>query len=130
MQQLSIKNNEAAINYLISADATYTVDTDRTMFEEPVTNYVKAYAAEHNQPFDEALQAQTDKIIGEATDIVASHTTLFNLKNVIDFPQFQKVRNALQVISDHFYIVPVAFLAVSGLLVLLNRKRLIVRLFG
>ncbi|CZQ88553.1 Hypothetical protein Tpal_1011 [Trichococcus palustris] len=124
MQQLSIKNNEAAINYLTTADAKYTTETDRTMFEEPVTNYVKTYAAEHNQPFDEALQAQTDKIIGEATDIVASHTTLFNLKNVVDFPQFQKARNALHVISDHFYIVPVAFLAVSGLLVLLNRKRI------
>jgi hypothetical protein len=50
---------------------------------------LRGYAAEHNQPFDESLQAQTATIIDEATAIVGSHTMLFNLDNVIAFPQFQ-----------------------------------------
>ena len=92
------------------------------MFEEPVTAYVQSYAAEHNQPFDEGLQAQTATIIDEATAIVGSHTMLFNLDNVIAFPQFQTVRKMLQTVLAYFYLVPLAFFLIAGALVGLNWK--------
>ena len=122
LQQLARTNNEQALNYLIDPDATYAAATDRGMFEEPVTAYVQSYAAEHNQPFDEGLQAQTATIIDEATAIVGSHTMLFNLDNVIAFPQFQTVRKMLQTVLAYFYLVPLAFFLIAGALVGLNWK--------
>ena len=122
LQQLARTNNEQALNYLIDSDATYAAATDRSMFEEPVTAYVQVYAAEHNQPFDEGLQAQTAAIIDEATAIVGSHTMLFNLDNVIAFPQFQTVRKILQTVLAYFYLVPLAFFLIAGALVGLNWK--------
>lgn len=120
LQQLARTNNEQALNYLIDPDETYAAMTDRSMFEEPVTAYVQSYAAEHNQPFDEDLQAQTATIIDEATTIVGSHTMLFNLDNVIAFPQFQTVRKMLQTVLAYFYLVPLAFFLIAGALVGLN----------
>ena len=122
LQQLARTNNEQALNYLIDPDATYEAATDRSMFEEPVTAYVQGYAAEHNQPFDESLQAQTATIIDEATAIVGSHTMLFNLDNVIAFPQFQTVRKMLQTVLSYFSLVPLAFFLIAGALVGLNWK--------
>jgi len=122
LQQLARTNNEQALNYLIDPDATYAATTDRSMFEEPVTAYVQSYAAEHNQPFDEGLQAQTATIIDEATAIVGSHTMLFNLDNVIAFPQFQTVRKMLQTVLAYFYLIPLAFFLIAGALVGLNWK--------
>ena len=122
LQQLARTNNEQALNYLIDPDASYEAATDRGMFEEPVTAYVQSYAAEHNQPFDEGLQAQTATIIDEATAIVGSHTMLFNLDNVIAFPQFQTVRKMLQTVLAYFYLVPLAFFLIAGALVGLNWK--------
>lgn len=122
LQQLARTNNEQALNYLIDPDASYKAATDRSMFEEPVTAYVQSYAAEQNQPFDEGLQAQTATIIDEATAIVGSHTMLFNLDNVIAFPQFQTVRKMLQTVLAYFYLVPLAFFLIAGALVGLNWK--------
>lgn len=122
LQQLARTNNEQALNYLIDPDASYKAATDRSMFEEPVTAYVQSYAAEHNQPFDEGLQTQTATIIDEATAIVGSHTMLFNLDNVIAFPQFQTVRKILQTVLAYFYLVPLAFFLIAGALVGLNWK--------
>ncbi|WP_319995372.1 hypothetical protein [Trichococcus shcherbakoviae] len=122
LQQLARTNNEQVLNYLIDPDATYKAMTDRSMFEEPVTAYVQSYASEHNQPFDEGLQAQTDTIIAEATAIVGSHIMLFNLDNVIAFPQFQTVRKMLQTVLAYFYLVPLAFLLIAGAIVGLNWK--------
>lgn len=122
LQQLARTNNEQALNYLIDPDASYEAATDRSMFEEPVTAYVQSYAAEHNQPFDEGLQTQTATIIDEATAIVGSHTMLFNLDNVIAFPQFQTVRKMLQTVLASFYLVPLAFFLIAGALVSLNWK--------
>ena len=122
LQQLARTNNEQALNYLIDPDASYEAATDRSMFEEPVTAYVQSYAAEHNQPFDEGLQVQTATIIDEATAIVGSHTMLFNLDNVIAFPQFQTVRKMLQTVLAYFYLVPLAFFLIAGALVGLNWK--------
>ncbi|MGA9519705.1 MAG: hypothetical protein WBV27_13075 [Trichococcus sp.] len=124
LQQLARANNDQALNYLIDPDALYAATTDRSMFEEPVTAYVQSYAAENNQPFDEGLQAQTATIIDEATAIVGSHTMLFNLDNVIAFPQFQTVRKMLQTVLAYFYLVPLAFFLIAGALVWLNRKLL------
>ena len=122
LQQLARTNNEQALNYLIDPDASYEAATDRSMFEESVTAYVQSYAAEHNQPFDEGLQVQTATIIDEATAIVGSHTMLFNLDNVIAFPQFQTVRKMLQTVLAYFYLVPLAFFLIAGALVGLNWK--------
>ena len=122
LQQLARTNNETAVNYLIDPEATYATTTDRSLFEEPVTDYVQSYAAAHNQPFDEGLLAQTATIIDEATAIVGSHTTLFNLENVIAFPQFQTMRKRLQTVLDYFYLVPLAFLFIAGAIVCLNWK--------
>ena len=122
LQQLARTNNEQALNYLIDPNASYEAATDHSMFEEPVTAYVQSYAAEHNQPFDEGLQSQTATIIDEATAIVGSHTMLFNLDNVIAFPQFQTVRKILQTVLSYFYLVPLAFILIAGTLVCLNWK--------
>ena len=122
LQQLARTNNEQALNYLIDPDATYEAATDRSMFEEPVTAYVQGYAAEHNQPFDESLQAQTATIIDEATAIVGSHTMLFNLDNVISFPQFQTFRKMLQTVLAYFYLVPLTFFLIAVALVGLSRR--------
>lgn len=122
LQQLARTNNKQALNYLTDPDATYATETDRSMFEEPVTAYVQSYAAAHNQPFDEGLQAQTAAIIDEATAIVGSHTMLFNLDNVIAFPQFQAVRKMLQIVLSSFYLVPLAFFMIAGAIVGLNWK--------
>lgn len=122
LQQLARTNNEQALDYLINPDATYAAATDRNMFEVPVTTYVQSYAAEHGQPFDEGLQVQTATIIDEATAIVGSHTMLFNLENVIAFPQFQTVRKMLQTVLAYFYLVPLTFFLIAGALVCLNWK--------
>ncbi|WP_106449160.1 hypothetical protein [Trichococcus alkaliphilus] len=122
LRQLVRTNNEQALNYLIDPDATYAMKIDRSLFEEPVTAYVENYAAEHNQPFDKILQAQTGAIIDEATAIVGSHTMLFNLDNVIAYPQFQTFRKMLQTVLAYFYLVPLTFFLIAGTLVCLNWK--------
>lgn len=122
LRQLSRTNNEQALNYLIDPDATYATKIDRSLFVETVTAYVENYAAEHNQPFDEIMQAQTATIIDEATAIVGSHTMLFNLDNVIAYPQFQTFRKMLQTVLAYFYIVPLTFFLIAGTLVCLNWK--------
>ncbi|MDB6353432.1 hypothetical protein PH235_07640 [Trichococcus sp. K1Tr] len=122
LQQLARTNTEQVLNYLIDPDATYSTTTARRLFAEPVTTYVEGYAAEQNQPFDESMQAQTDYIIDEATAIVGSHTMLFNLDNVIAFPQFQTARKMLQTVLAYFYLVPLAFFLIAGALVCLNWK--------
>lgn len=123
LRQLARTNNEQALNYLITPDASYEPTTNRSMFEEPVTAYVQNYAADHNQPFDESLQAQTAAVIDEAAAIVGSHTMLLNLDNVIAYPQFQTVRKMLQTVLAYFYIAPLAFFLIAGTLVCLNWKR-------
>jgi hypothetical protein len=122
LQLLAHTNNEQALNYLIDPDATYATTTSRSLFAEPVTAYVESYAADHNQPFDESLQAQTVAIIDEATAIVGSHTMLFNLDNVIAFPQFQTFRKMLQTVLAYFYLVPLTFFLIAGALVSLSWK--------
>jgi hypothetical protein len=122
LQQLARTNNEQALNYLIDPGATYATTIDRSVFVEPVTTYVESYAAEHNQPFDESLQAQTDTIIEEATAILGSHTTLFNLDHVIAYPQFQAGRKMLQIVLSYFYLVPLTFFLIIGALIVLNWK--------
>lgn len=122
LQQLTRTNNELALNYLIDPDATYATKIDHSLFVESVTAYVENYAVEHNQPFDEILQAQTTAIIDEATAIVGSHTMLFNLDNVIAYPQFQTFRKMLQTVLAYFYLVPLTFFLIAGTLVCLNWK--------
>jgi hypothetical protein len=122
LQLLAHTNNEQALNYLIDPDATYATTTSRSLFVEPVTAYVESYAADHNQPFDESLQAQTAAIIDEATAIVGSHTMLFNLDNIIAFPQFQTFRKMLQTVLAYFYLVPLTFFLIAGALVSLSWK--------
>ena len=122
LQQLARTNNEQVLNYLIDPDATYATTTARSLFEEPVTAYVENYAAGHNQPFDDSLQAQTVAVIDEATAIVGSHTMLFNLDNVISFPQFQTFRKMLQTVLAYFYLVPLTFFLIAVALVGLSRR--------
>ena len=122
LKQLARTNNERALNYLIDPDATYATTTDRSLFAETVTAYVENYAADHNQPFDESLQAQTVAIIDEATAIVGSHTMLLNLDNVIAFPQFQTLRKMLQTVLAYFYLVPLTFFLIAVALVCLSRR--------
>jgi hypothetical protein len=122
LRQLARRNNEQALNYLIDPDEAYATTTARNLFAEPVTAYVENYAADHNQPFDESLQAQTAAIIDEATAIVGSHTKLFNLDNVIAYPQFQTFRKMLQTVLTYFYLVPLTFFLIAGTLVCLNWK--------
>ena len=123
LRQLSRTNNEQALNYLIDPDAAYAAQTSQSLFVEPVTAYVENYAADHNQPFDESLQAQTAAVIDEAAAIVGSHTMLFNLDNVITYPQFQTFRKMLQTVLAYFYLVPLGFFLIAGALVGLNWKR-------
>ena len=122
LRQLSRTNNEQALNYLIDPDAAYAAQTSQSLFVEPVTAYVENYAADHNQPFDESLQAQTAAVIDEAAAIVGSHTMLFNLDNVISFPQFQTFRKMLQTVLAYFYLVPLTFFLIAVALVGLSRR--------
>jgi len=78
----------------------------------------------NNIPYDEGLQTQADIIIDDAAAILESHTTLFNLNNVIAFPQFQTFRKAIYTIVEYSYIVPVTILVLAELLALLNRKKI------
>jgi hypothetical protein len=123
LRELARTNNEQVLNYLIDPEATYATTNNRNIFVEPVTTYVENYAAEHKQPFDESLQAQTDAIIDEATALISSHTMLFNLDNVMPYPQFQTFRKILQTVLFYFYLVPLAFFLVAGALFCLNWKR-------
>ena len=122
LRQLSRTNNEQALNYLIDPDAAYAAQTSQSLFVEPVTAYVENYAADHNQPFDESLQAQTAAVIDEAAAIVGSHTMLFNLDNVITYPQFQTFRKMLQTVLAYFYLVPLTFFLIAVALVGLSRR--------
>lgn len=123
LQHLSKLNNTEAISYLSIANEDYAPKTERELFVEPITTYIQNYAVENNIPFDENMQMQTDVIIDDAAAILESHTTLFNLKNVIAIPQFQKVRKVIYTIVEYAYIVPVAILVVAELIALLNRKK-------
>ena len=123
LRQLTRANNEQALNYLVAPDSTYGAAADRSMFEEPVMAYVENYAADHNQPFDKDLQAQTAAVIDEATALFGSHTILLNLDNVIAYPQFQNFRKILQTVLAYFYLVPLGFFLIAGALVGLNWKR-------
>lgn len=122
LRQLTRANNEQALNYLVAPDSTYGAAADRSMFEESVMAYVENYAADHNQPFDKDLQAQTATVIDEATALFGSHTILLNLDNVIAYTQFQTFRKILQTVLAYFYLVPLAFFLIAGALVGLNWK--------
>lgn len=124
LQHLSKQNNMEAISYLSVANEDYDPKSERELFVAPVTAYIQNYAAENNAPFDESMQVQTDSIINDAETVLESHTTLFNLNNVIRFPQFQAVRKILYSIVDYYYIFPIAILVVAEMIALLNRKKL------
>lgn len=123
LQNLSKQNNIEAIGFLTVANEDYNPKVNRELFVEPITSYLQNYAAENNIPFDESLQAQADIIIDDAAAILESHTTLFNLKNVVAFSQFQTLRKAIYTIVEYSYVVPVAMLLFAELLALLNRKK-------
>ena len=123
LQHLSKQNNAEAISYLSVANEDYSPKTERDLFVAPVTTYIQNYAAENNLPFDKNLQTQTDSIIDDAAAVLESHTTLFNLKNVIGIPQFQSVRKILYSIIAYYYLFPIAILVVAEMIALLNRKK-------
>mgnify|MGYP001224225548 CR=1 FL=1 len=123
IQKLTRENVNLMVDYMISKTDESAVVMDRNIFLEPVTTYVKSYAEENNIPFDEELQKRTTAIVDSATEITENRVTLFNLKNVIDIPQFQSVRKIVNIAYNSFIPMLIVLALIIISLTLLYRRR-------
>ena len=123
IQKLTRENVNLMVDYMTSKTDESAVVMDRNIFLEPVTTYVESYAEENNIPFDEELQKRTTAIVDSATEITENRVTLFNLKNVIDIPQFQSVRKIVNIAYNSFIPILVVLALIIISLTLLYRRR-------
>lgn len=123
VQKLTRENVNLMVDYMTYQTDESAVIMDKTIFSKPVTTYVESYANETNVPFDEELQARTAGVIDSATEITENRVTLFNLKNVVDIPQFQLVRKLINIAYNSIVPVLIMLIVVVGLLALLYRRR-------
>lgn len=123
VQKLTRENVNLMVDYMTSQTEESAVIMDRTIFAEPVTTYVESYANENNIPFDEELQIRTNGVIDSATEITENRVTLFNLKNVVDIPQFQIVRKLVNIAYNSIIPVLIMLAVLIGCLALLYRRR-------
>lgn len=123
IQKLTRENVNLMVDYMTYQTEESGVMMDKTIFKDPVNTYVESYANENNIPFDEELQSRTNGVIDSATEITENRVTLFNLKNVVDIPQFQIVRKIVNIAYDSIVPVLIVLVIVVGLLALLYRRR-------
>ena len=123
IQKLTRENVNLMVDYMTSKTDESAVVMDRNIFLEPVTTYVESYAEENNIPFDEELQKRTTAIVDSATEITENRVTLFNLKNVIDIPQFQSVRKLVNIAYNSFIPILIVLALIIISLTLLYRRR-------
>lgn len=123
IQKLTRENVNLMVDYMTYNTEESEVIMDREIFLEPVTTYVETFAAENDIPYDEALQSRTNQIIDSATEITENRVTLFNLKNVIDIPQFQTVRKLVNLAYNSILPVIAVLFVMIGALALLYRKK-------
>lgn len=123
VQKLTRENVNLMVDYMTYQTEESAVIMDKTIFSEPVTTYVESYANKTNIPFDEELKARTTGVIDSATEITENRVTLFNLKNVVEIPQFQVVRKLLNIAYNSVFPVLIMLIIVVGLLALLYRRR-------
>ncbi|MEK4947780.1 hypothetical protein [Carnobacterium sp. FSL W8-0810] len=123
IQKLTRENVNLMVDYMTSKTDESAVVMDRNIFLEPVTTYVESYAEENNIPFDEELQKRTTAIVDSATEITENRVTLFNLKNVIDIPQFQSVRKIVNIAYNSFIPILIVLTLIIISLTLLYRRR-------
>ena len=123
IQKLTRENVNLMVDYMTSKTDESAVVMDRNIFLEPVTTYVESYAEENNIPFDEELQKRTTAIVDSATEITENRVTLFNLKNVIDIPQFQSVRKIANIAYNSFIPILIVLALIIISLTLLYRRR-------
>lgn len=123
IQKLTRENVNLMVDYMTSKTDKSAAVMDRNIFLEPVTTYVESYAEENNIPFDEELQKRTTAIVDSATEITENRVTLFNLKNVIDIPQFQSVRKIVNIAYNSFIPILIVLALIIISLTLLYRRR-------
>lgn len=123
VQKLTRENVNLMVEYMTNQTEESAVIMDKTIFAEPVTTYVESYANENDIPFDEELQARTAGVIDSATEITENRVTLFNLRNVVDIPQFQTVRKIINIAYNSIVPVLIMLVVVIGLLALLYSRR-------
>lgn len=123
VQKLTRENVNLMVDYMTYETEESAVIMDRTIFAEPVTTYVETYTTENNLPYDTEQQVRTTGIIDSATEITENRVTLFNLKNVIDIPQFQTVRKVVNLAYNSIIPVTIGLLVLVGLLSLLYSKK-------
>lgn len=123
VQKLTRENVNLMVDYMTYETEESTVIMDRTIFAEPVTTYVETYTTENDLPYDTEQQVRTTGIIDSATEITENRVTLFNLKNVIDIPQFQMVRKVVNLAYNSIIPVTIVLLVLVGLLFLLYSKK-------
>lgn len=123
VQKLTRENVNLMVDYMTYRTEESAVIMDKTIFLEPVTTYVETYANENNIPFDEELQARTTGVVDSATEITENRVTLFNLKNVVDIPQFQLVRKIVNIAYNSIIPILIVLIVIIGFLALLYRRR-------
>lgn len=123
VQKLTRENVNLMVDYMTYQTEDSAVIMDRTIFAEPVTTYVETYTAENEISYDTEQQTRTTGIIDSATEITENRVTLFNLKNVIDIPQFQTVRKIVNLAYNSIIPITIVLLVIVGLLSLLYRKK-------
>lgn len=123
IQKLTRENVNLMVDYMTYQTDESAVIMDKSIFSEPVTTYVESYANENNIPFDDELQSRTNGVINSATEITENRVTLFNLKNVVDIPQFQLVRKIVNIAYNSIVPVLIMLVVIIGLLALLYSRR-------
>lgn len=123
VQKLTRENVNLMVDYMTYETDESAVIMDRTIFLDPVTTYVENFANENNIPFDEELQARTSQVIDSATEITENRVTLFNLRNVVDIPQFQIVRKIIDIAYNSLLPVLIGLALIIGMLAFLYRRK-------
>lgn len=123
IQKLTRENVNLMVDYMTYETEESEVIMDKSIFLEPVTTYVETFAAENDVPYDEELQKRTNQVIDSATEITENRVTLFNLKNVVDIPQFQLVRKVANLAYNSVLPILIGLAVIVGLLALLYRKK-------
>lgn len=123
IQKLTRENVNLMVDYMTYQTDESAVIMDKTIFLEPVTTYVETYANENNIPFDEELQARTTGVVDSATEITENRVTLFNLKNVVEIPQFQIVRKIVNIAYNSIIPILIILAVIIGFLALLYRRK-------
>lgn len=85
-----------------------------------IKTYVVNYSKENKLVVDDTVNKQIKTVTLEASNIVNSHTILFDLANVIKYSEFQKFRKILFLLYDNILIMSAALILLIVLLFLFN----------